>query len=177
MKRNWLITLVLLTVLVGFTGLVGAQGGPPGNHLRHGQWGGPPAGPMGGGGDFHRLLHMLRMTNNLDVTDEQIEQIEGILENARPQFEALGEQLRTQGEAWREANDPAVFDEAAARQFAESQAALRADMMTQHMQTRAAVLSILTPEQRENLEQIRADRRGNCGEYGPRKGPRGKRPH
>ncbi len=101
--------------------------------------------------------------------------IESILEKARPQFEALGEQLRTQGEAWREANDPAVFDEAAARQFAESQAALRADMMIQHMQTRAAVLSILTPEQREALEQIKNERRGNCGEHGPRKGPRGKR--
>ena len=175
MKRNWLISLVLFTVLVGFTPLAGAQGGPPGNYPGHGQWGGPPAGPMGGGGDFHRLLHMLKMANDLDVTDEQIAQIEGILENARPQFEALGEQLRTQGEAWRETNDPAVFDEAAARQFAESQAVLRADMMIQHMQTRAAVLSVLTPEQRENLEQLRAERRGNRGEYGPRKGPRGKR--
>ncbi len=163
MKKKWFVSLVLFTALIGFTGVAGAQGGPPGNFPRQDGWGGPPAGPMGGGGDSQRLLHMLRMANDLDVTDEQITQIEGILENARPQFESLGEQLRTQGEAWREANDPAVFDEAAARQFAESQAALRADMMVQHMQTRAAVLSILTPEQREALEQIKNDRQGRRG--------------
>ncbi len=155
MKRNWLISLVLLTVLVGFTGLVGAQGGPPGNHPGHGQWGGPPAGPMGGGGNFQRLLHMLRMANDLDVTDEQISRIESILENARPQFEALGEQLHTQREAWLEANDPAVFDEVAARQFVEAQSALHTDLMLLRMQTRAEVLSILTPEQREALKAMK----------------------
>jgi len=177
MKRNWLISMVLFTVLVGFTALAGAQGGPPGDHPGHGQWGGPPAGPMGGGGDFQRLLHMLRMAGDLDVTDEQIEQIESILENARPQFEALGEQLRTQREAWQEENDPAVFDEVAARQFIEAQSALHTDLMLLGMQTRAEVLSVLTAEQREALEQIRAERRGNCGEDGPRKGRRGKRHH
>lgn len=175
MKRYWLISLVLFTVLVGFTGPVGAQGGPPGDHPGHGHWGSPPAGPMGGGFDFQRLLHMLRMANDLDVTDEQIGQIESILENARPQFQALGEQLHTQREAWREANDPAVFEEAAARQFVEVQSALHTDLMLLGMQTRAEVLSVLTPEQREALEQIRTDRRGNCGEDGPRQGPRGKR--
>ncbi len=163
MKKKILVSLILFTALIGFTGVAGAQGGPPGHHPGNGGWSGPQAGDMGGPGKFHRILHMLKMANDLGVTDEQIEQIEVILDTARPQFEALGEQLRTQGEAWQEANDPAVFDEAAARQFADSQAALRADMMVQHMQTRAAVLSILTPEQREALEQIKSDREGRRG--------------
>lgn len=132
---------------------------------------------MGGGVDFQRLLHRLQMANDLDVTDEQIEQIETILENARPQLEALGEQLHTQKEAWQETNDPAVFDEVAASQFVEAQSALHTDLMLLGMQTRAEILSILTPEQREALEQIRADRHGNCGENGHSKGRGGKRSH
>ena len=164
MKKNWFVSLVVLTVLIGLAGVAGAQGGPPGHHPGHGGWGGPQADDMGGPGEFHHLLHMLRMANDLGVTDEQIEQIEVILNAARPQFEALGEQLRTQGEAWREANDPAVFDEGAARQFANSQAALRADVMVLHMQTRAEVLSVLTPEQRDALEQIKGERQGRRGE-------------
>ena len=163
MKKNIFVSLVLFTALIGFAGVAGAQAGPPGHHPGHGGWDGPHAGDLGGPGEFHRLLRMLKMADDLGVTDEQIEQIEEILDTARPQFEALGEQLRTQGEAWREANDPAEFDEAAARQFADSQAALRADMMVQHMQTRAGVLSILTPEQREALEQIKSDRHGRRG--------------
>jgi Spy/CpxP family protein refolding chaperone len=106
---------------------------------------------------------MLRNANDLDVTDEQIDQIESILENARPRFEALGEQLRTQRDAWQESNDPAVFDEAATRQFAENQAALHANLMVHQMQTRAAVLSVLTPEQRETLQQIRSEMQGRRG--------------
>ena len=163
MKKKWFVSLVLFTALIGFAGVAGAQGGPSGNHPGHGGWGGPQADNMGGPGEFHRLLHMLRMANDLGITDEQIEQIEAILDTAKPQFEALAEQLRTQGEAWREANDPAVFDEAAARQFADSQSILRADMMVQHMRTRAEVLSVLTLEQREALEQIKNDRQGRRG--------------
>ena len=163
MKRNWLIPLVLVTALVGFTGVLSAQGSPHGPHQGDGQWGGPMAGPMGGGGDFQRLLHMLRNANDLDVTDEQISQIESILENARPLFEALGEQLHTQRDAWRESNDPAIFDEAASRQFAAGQSALHADLMVHQMQTRAEVLSVLTPEQREALEEIRGERQGRRG--------------
>lgn len=151
--KRWYFSLVLATILVGFTGWLGAQDAPLGPG--HGHWGGPPAGGMGGPGDFHRLLHMLRTANDLDVTDEQIDQIEAVLDNARPQVEAVAEQLRTRREAWQEANDPTVFDEAEARQFADGQAALHADLMVLHMQTRAEVLSILTPEQRDAVKSIR----------------------
>lgn len=151
--------LALAIILVGLTGLLAAQDSTARTDLGPGPRGGHQAGP-GAFGDFGRLLHMLQSANDLNVTDEQISQIEAVLENARPQLETLGEQIHTQKEAWQEANDPAVFDEVAARQFIEAQSVLRADLMLLGMQTRAEVLSVLTAEQQDALKAMKDSMRG-----------------
>lgn len=109
---------------------------------------------------------MLQNADDLNVTDEQIAQIEAILDTARPQMEALREQLQTQREAWQETNDPAVFDEVTSREFIEAQSALHNDLMILGMRTRAEALSVLTTEQQEALKDMK-----NCS----RRGFRGKR--
>lgn len=166
MKRNrWFLPLVLATVLIGFTGWVGAQGGPGQHHGQgHGWDMGSGPGDHGRHGDPHRLLHILQNVSDLGVTEEQLEQIETVFETAQPQIEALTEQMRTEREAWHEACDPAVFDEGAARQFANAQAAVHADLMILRMQTRAEALSYLTPEQLDSLKELKGNGRGrSCG--------------
>ena len=160
--KRWLTPLVLAMILVGVTGWLGAQDmsdGPPRGPRAH------QAGP-GEIGDIGHLLKLLRNADDLDITDEQIEQMEAIFDNARPQMEALREQLQTLREAWQETNDPAIFDEVASRQFIEAQSVLHADLMLLGMQTRAKALSILTPEQQTALKDLKSSMS---------KGPRGKR--
>lgn len=163
--KRWLVPLTLAVILVGVTGWLGAQDAPAGPTHRAGLRGGHHGGP-GEFGDIGRLLNMLQNANDLDVTDEQIAQIEAVIENARPQLETLREQLQTQRETWQEANDPAIFDETASREFIEAQSTLHADLMLLGMQTRAEALSVLTPEQQDALKDMK-----KC----MRKGPRGKR--
>jgi Spy/CpxP family protein refolding chaperone len=128
----------------------GTPQGPPGVCDGHGPRGPALAPGLGMG--------LLRGAHRLDLTEAQLDQIDAIFEASRPQVETLRNELRTSREAWAESHDPAQLDETAARVFADQQAALHADLMVLHMQTRAQALSVLTDEQRAELEAMREER-------------------
>lgn len=144
-----LIAAVVAVPAVAFDGF-----GPGGHHRGHGGPGGP--GLMIG----ERLLHM---GCEIGLTDDQRASIEAILEATRPEAEAILEAMQEAREAWRESHDPTVFDEAAARAFADAQAGYHADLMVLGMDTAAQVLAVLTAEQIEQLEEIRDTRRERRG--------------
>jgi len=105
---------------------------------------GPGAlGPLG------RALH------RLDLSDEQQTTIQGIVEAARPTFESLREQLRANREAFREANPPTTFNEAAIRAHVAQQSAIHADMAVAAAKLRTQVLGVLTAEQLAELDAMR----------------------
>lgn len=114
---------------------------------------------MGGPDDVGMLMHLLHLSDTLGLTDQQKTDIKAVMDAAQPEFQVLQEKLETARDQWRENSDPANFDEDAARAFAQSQAALHADLMVLSMKTRAEVLSKLTPEQQEQLRQLREEGR------------------
>ena len=102
-------------------------------------------------------MHLLHLGEELGLSDQQKTEITAILEAARPQMEELRDRLQEGREQWRENFDPASFDEEEARNFAESQAAIHAELMVLGMKTRAQVFAVLTPEQQEQMRSFREE--------------------
>jgi Spy/CpxP family protein refolding chaperone len=147
--RHIILTIAAVAVLAAPTTVL-AQRGPGGGPGWHGG---------GEGGDhlgfFERRLP--RMAEELGLSDEQLEKIQAIADAARPEIEAHAEQLRESREAYRAANDdPTVFDEAAFRSHAAAQHEIQTDLMVAVGKAKADVFAVLTPEQREQLEEMRA---------------------
>ncbi|MEJ2580487.1 MAG: Spy/CpxP family protein refolding chaperone [Acidobacteriota bacterium] len=155
-----ILTIAALSFLAAPATLL-AQG-PPGD--------GP--GPRGFGGRghgdhlgfFERRLPQL--AEELGLSDEQLEKIQAITETARPEIEAYADALRESREAYRAANDdPTVFDEAEFRKHAAAQNEIQNDLMVAVQKAKAAVFSVLTAEQIEQLDALR-------GSFGGRKSAR-----
>lgn len=156
-RRNLILGITLAALAVGGSAVLAGPGGPGGPGMRgpdgsrHGGFGAGrggdgPLGPLG------RALH------RLDLTDEQRAQIRTVVEAARPQLQQLRGQLRDGRQAFREANPPTTFDEAAIRAHVAAQSAVMADLAVLGAKVRADVLALLTPEQLEELERMRAKR-------------------
>jgi Spy/CpxP family protein refolding chaperone len=111
---------------------------------------------MGGDhlGFFERRLP--RLAEELGLSDEQLEKIEAIVDSARPEIEAYVEQLREGHEAYRAANnDPTVFNEGAFRAHAAAQNEVQTNLKVVVGKTKAGVFKVLTPEQIEQLQEMR----------------------
>jgi Spy/CpxP family protein refolding chaperone len=102
----------------------------------------------------------------LDLTEEQEAQMEEIREQYRPQIEALMEQKRTAHEERAESCDPANFDEAAVRAFAEAQAALNVELKVLRAKVHSELYSVLTEEQQEQLAEFREKKKSRRGGHG-----------
>ncbi len=148
------LTLVAQGVPGGGSGQ-GPGGGPGGAAWGHGPGGaGFGGGPGDGLGMFDRMLP--RLAERLGLTDEQLDEIRTILDEARPRIADFSDQLDAGRAAYREANpDPTVFDEGAFRTHAAEQAGIQIDLMVLTQSTRARALSVLTPEQLAQLEEMR----------------------
>jgi protein CpxP len=118
-----------------------------------GRFGGGPFGfGFGGHGPG---LEMLRQ---LDLTDQQREQIRGIVQSHRTDFQQAREKLRTAFEAQRAAADATPPDEATIRSKATDVAAAQADLIVLGTKVRAEVFQVLTPEQQAKAQELKAQR-------------------
>jgi periplasmic protein CpxP/Spy len=104
----------------------------------------------------HKLMGMMRVLRELNLTDAQQSQARAIFErfseSIRPQREAL-EQLRGQHEQ----GTPSEETRARAKQ-------LRGEIREAMQRARAEVVAILTPEQRTKLEQMEMERKARHDE-------------
>jgi Spy/CpxP family protein refolding chaperone len=156
--RNFIITIAaaaLITVPLTVVAQGGPNGGSGGGAWRHGPGGGGFSGGPGNGLGF--FDHMLpRLADSLDLTDQQLDEIQTIVDEARPLIDSYIEQLQTSREAYREAHpDPAVFDEGAFRAHATEQARIQVELMAVVQSTKAKAFAVLTPEQLAQLEEMR----------------------
>ena len=112
--------------------------------------------------------------NQLELSDEQRDQIEGIIEAGRPAIEALRDQMAQARQGFRDSHVPGSFDEAEATAFAQSQSQLHAQIIVETMRLKSQVFAVLTPEQREQLRELR-DETGDRfrGRHGCRRGGEG----
>ena len=143
------IAVAVPVVVAQSTGDDGGRRGHKGHFGRH-----------GGGG---------RMFSKLDLTDAQKEQIKAIHEKNRESMRPLMEQIRAKRQEIRQANAGGTVDEALVSQKLAEIAPLEAKMMAERARIHQETLSVLTPEQRTKLEQMREQFKSRRGERKARK--------
>ena len=119
-------------------------------------WGGERGGRMGG-----------MMFAGINLTDDQKAKMKEIGQSFRESTKSLHEQLRAKRQELRQASSGGTFNEALATQKLQESAGLQAKLMGEQFRMRQQMLSVLTPEQKTQLEQKRAEfkaKRANHGE-------------
>ena len=100
----------------------------------------------------------------LSLTDEQKARLQQLRQGHRERTQGLREQLRAKHQEVRQAGEGGSFNEALVTQRLTEAAALQAKLMGEEFRLRQESLSVLTPEQRAQLEQRRAERKARRGE-------------
>jgi len=124
--------------------------GGRGGHKGDG-WGGMRGGERG----FFRQLNL---------TEDQQAKIKQIRETFAQTNKPLREQLRAKRQELRQANEGGTFNEALATQKLTEMASLEAKLMGQQHKLHQEMLSVLTAEQKAQLEQSRAQFKTRRGE-------------
>jgi Spy/CpxP family protein refolding chaperone len=98
------------------------------------------------------LRQTVRMLRGIGLTGMQRQQIRGLMQQRRPQFSALAQQLAEARQRIRSARQATPVDQAAVTQLREQAAKLRQDIAALRKQLRADAFKLLTPEQQERLK-------------------------
>ena len=120
-----------------------------GKHRGHG------FGGMRRGGGFFRQLNL---------TEDQKTKMKQIRENFAAQNKPLREQLRAKRQELRQASEGGTFNEALATQKLTEMASLQAKLMGERNKLHQEMLSVLTAEQKAQLEQSKAQFKARRGE-------------
>jgi Spy/CpxP family protein refolding chaperone len=123
--------------------------GDRGGHKGHDGWGG-----MREGGFFRQL----------NLTEDQTAKIKQIRETFAETNKPLRDQLRAKRQELRQANEGGTFNEALATQKLTEMASLEAKLMGEQHKLHQEMLSVLTAEQKAQLEQSRAQFKNRRGE-------------
>jgi protein CpxP len=119
-----------------------------GKHRGHG------FGGMHRGGGFFKQLNL---------TEDQKTKMKQIRENFAAQNKPLREQLRAKRQELRQASEGGTFNEALATQKLTEMASLEAKVMGERFKLHQETLSVLTAEQKAQLEQSKAQFKGRRG--------------
>jgi len=131
---------------------------------RRGAWHGQ--GRRGGfGGD--------RLFARLNLTDDQKAKVKQIRQSFRESNKPLFDQLKSKRQELRQASEGGTFNEALATQKLTEMAGLQAKAMGARVQLRQQELSVLTPEQKTQLDQLKAQFKDHRGGRRGARGPRG----
>ena len=124
------------------------RGGMRGQHKGHG-WGGMR------GGDFF---------GQLNLTEDQKTKIKQIRESFAERNKPLRDQLQAKRQELRQASEGGTFNEALATQKLTEMASLEAKLMGERFKLHQETLSVLTAEQKAQLEQSKAQFKARRGE-------------
>jgi protein CpxP len=116
------------------------------------------------GGRMHGM-----MFGGLNLTDDQKAKMKQIGQSFRESTQSLREQLRAKRQELRQANEGGTFNEALATQKLQESASLQAKLMGEQFRMRQEMLSVLTPEQKTQLEQKRAEFKAKRANHGAQK--------
>ena len=122
--------------------------GVRGGHKGHG-WGG-----MRAGGFFRQL----------NLTEDQKAKMKQIRETFAQSNKPLRDQVRAKRQELRQASEGGTFNEALATQKLTEMASLEAKLMGERVKLHQETLSVLTPEQKAQLEQSKAQFKTRRGE-------------
>jgi Spy/CpxP family protein refolding chaperone len=141
-----------------------AQGAHEGRHGKGGRHGGHRGGGHFGGGGM--------MFRGLNLTDAQKASLKQIHESFGERTKSLREQLRAKHEELRQSESGGSFNEALATQKLTEAASLQAKLMGEQFKMRQESLAILTPEQKTQMEQRRAEMKAKREQFKARRGAR-----
>ena len=127
-----------------------------GEHEGHG-WGRGEHGRRGG------------MFRDINLTEDQKTRMKQIHESFRARTEGLRQELRAKRQELRQASEGSTFNEALATQKLQEAAGLEAKLMGERFKLRQEMQSVLTPEQKAQIEQKRAEFKARRAERGERK--------
>jgi len=126
--------------------------------------GGEGRGGWGRGGGMRGM-----MFGGITLTDDQKAKMKEISQSFRTRTQSLHEQLRAKRQELRQANNGGTFNEALATQKLQESAGLQAKLMGEQFKMRQEMLAILTPEQKAQIEQKRAEFKAKRANHGERK--------
>ena len=156
MRKAYLFPFIL-------AGAVAAAGTVQANPFHKGQGDGFRGGPMNGPTEVDRVLQLAhrleRVAEQIGLSEEQRDAIHAVVDEARPQLRDLGGEMRANRDELREASSPENYDPGAVSALATAQGELIARGIVLGAQVRFDVLAVLTPDQREQLEALRGERR------------------
>jgi periplasmic protein CpxP/Spy len=141
-----------------------ASSNQTGTEKGRGEWRGQ--GRWGG----HRMGGHMGMFRGITLNEDQKAKMKQIGESSRETNRPLREQLQAKRQELRQASEGGTFNEALATQKLQEMAGLEAKLMGERFKLRQEMLSILTPEQKTQLEQKRAEFKAKRGERRERKG-------
>jgi periplasmic protein CpxP/Spy len=130
------------------------QGTQPDRHWGHGGHKGEGFGGMRDGGFFKQL----------NLTDDQKAKMKSIRESFAQTNKPLRDQLRAKRQELRQASEGGTFNEALATQKLTEIAPLEAKLMAAEHNLHQEMLSVLTAEQKAQLEQSRAQFKARRGQ-------------
>jgi Spy/CpxP family protein refolding chaperone len=118
---------------------------------------------MGRGGRGWGGMHGA-FSKQLNLTDDQKAKMKEIRASFAERNKPLREQLRAKRQELRQANEGGTFNEALATQKLTEMAGLQAKLMGQGLSLRQEMMTVLTPEQKTQLEQQKAQFKANRAE-------------
>jgi protein CpxP len=107
------------------------------------------------------------MFRGITLTDDQKAKMKQISQSFRERTQSLHKELRARHQGLRQAGENGTFNEALATQKLQESAGLQAKLMGERFKMRQEMQSVLTSEQKAQIEQKRAEfkaSRGNRGE-------------
>ena len=114
-----------------------------------------------------------RLFARLNLTDDQKAKIKQTRQSFMESNKPLLAQLKAKRQELRQASEGCTFNEALATQKLTEMAGLQAKLMGARIQLRQQMLSVLTPEQKTQLDQLKAQFKTNHGGRRGKGGPRG----
>jgi protein CpxP len=111
---------------------------------------------------------------DLNLTDDQKAKMKQVSQSFRERTQSLHQELRAKREELRQASEGGTFNEALATQKLQESATLQAKLMGEEFKMHQEMLSVLTPEQKTQLEQKRAESKDKWNQGGHHKGDRDK---
>lgn len=109
------------------------------------------------------------MFRGINLTDEQKTKMQSISQSFRERTQSLHQEVRAKRQELRQASEGNTFNESLATQKLTESAGLQAKLMGEEFMMRQEMLSVLTAEQKAQLEQKRAEFKAKRGERGERK--------
>lgn len=161
------LSSILLVASVAFAQTAGTTQGD--QNKARGEWRG--RGGRGEGRGNHRGGFGGGMFAKLNLTDAQKASIKQIRQSFGERTKSLREQLRAKRQELRQANHGGTFNEALATQNLTESAGLQAKLMGEQFKLRQEMLTVLTPEQKTQLDQMRQQFKSDHGNF---KGGRGR---